>query len=288
MPLHALPSDVATVIHDFCGTRELGYSLGCCSKAWRPTDAVWKRLASRHPLTRLAVKYVSSKYAGWCAALYSAQRPNEMARPLAYAFDEEHGSSVDPAPHYVVQIWRGGTLVAVQQLVVKQDIVDNWVSPPEILFQAFSGAMEVEIDPDQSLRFCIVAIPHLEAHDFEPTLLYFSFEDARSINHAYRWFQGLARHRENEGPTRSVLSLPQIKDGETVGCHGGTMGSYNEVALSVTHQTRETLYPQCIVRVLHDAGELTSLQIVEFAWHFPNLFQQHIKLNPRSTATIRG
>ena len=64
MPLHALPSDVATVIHDFCGTRELGYSLGCCSKAWRPTDAVWKRLASRHPLTRLAVKYVSSKYAG--------------------------------------------------------------------------------------------------------------------------------------------------------------------------------------------------------------------------------
>ena len=67
-----------------------------------------------------------------------------------------------------------------------------------------------------------------------------------------------------------------------------TMGSYNEVALSVTHQTRETLYPQCIVRVLHDAGELTSLQIVEFAWHFPNLFQQHIKLNPRSAATTRG
>ena len=58
MPLDALPSDVTTVIQDFCGTRELGYSLGCCSKAWRLTDAAWKRLASRHPLTRLAVKYV--------------------------------------------------------------------------------------------------------------------------------------------------------------------------------------------------------------------------------------
>ena len=71
MPLHALPSDVTTVIHDFCGSREIGYSLGCSGKAWRPTDAVWKRLASRHPLTRLAVKYVSSKYAGWCAAYAS-------------------------------------------------------------------------------------------------------------------------------------------------------------------------------------------------------------------------
>ena len=69
MPLHALPSDVTTVIHDFCGTRELGYSLGCCAKAWRPTDAVWKRLASRHPLTRLAVKHVSSDFARWSAAL---------------------------------------------------------------------------------------------------------------------------------------------------------------------------------------------------------------------------
>ena len=115
MPLHALPSDVTTVIHDFCGTRELGYSLGCCGKAWRPTDAAWKRLSSRHPLTRLAVQYVSSKYAGWCAALFSARRPNEMARPLAYAFDEEHElSSIDPAPHYVLQIWRGGKLVAIE------------------------------------------------------------------------------------------------------------------------------------------------------------------------------
>ena len=59
-PMDALPTDIATAIHGYCGLREIGYTLGCCAKAWRVTDAAWKRLASRHPLTRLAVKYVSS------------------------------------------------------------------------------------------------------------------------------------------------------------------------------------------------------------------------------------
>ena len=127
--MDTLPSDVAAVIQDFCGTRELGYGLGCSGKAWRPSDTTWKRHASRHPF---AVKYVSSDYARWCASLYTVQRPTATARrALTYSFDEEHaasvdrphfalrGASVDPAPHYVLRIWRGGALLAVEMLYDK-------------------------------------------------------------------------------------------------------------------------------------------------------------------------
>ena len=102
--MDTLPSDVVTVIQDFCGTRDLGYGLGCSGKAWRASDTTWNRLASRHPLTRLAVKYVSSDYARWCASLYTVQRPTATARALTYSWDDEHGLSVDPAPNYVLRI----------------------------------------------------------------------------------------------------------------------------------------------------------------------------------------
>ena len=293
MPLHALPSDVATVIHDFCGTRELGYSLGCCSKAWRPTDAVWKRLASRHPLTRLAVKYVSSDYARWCASLYTVQRPTATARrALTYSIGEEHatsvdpplsvlhGASVDPALHWVLQIWRGGALVAVETLEDSFSLMSGVVN--YVVRTPFSVSTEgVALVPRESLRIDVVALPS-EGQDFVPTLVYSAFITPRGVDDKIALVRDTLEQEEPDDHWEKLQMLPRTSSPLFESDNATCFNQTGVTLLAMGGHDNSDWYPNCYAHIVRDTnGEMTELNVNQFWWNFPAPCLQSIMLNRR-------
>jgi len=281
--MDTLPSDVVTVIQDFCDTRALGYGLGCSGKAWRPSDTTWKRDASRHPLTRLAVKWVSSDYARWCASLYAAQRPTATARALTYSWDDEvRCSSVDPAPHYVLRIWRGGALVAVEMLEDRSHIFrtmfhcEAWLSDIE----------GVALVPGESLRIDVVALPSV-GQDFVPTLIYSAFIASHGVDDQI----ALVRRRvEQEEPDdrfmgryiQKVQLLPRTSSPLFESDNATCFNQIGASVLAMGGHNQSDWYPNCYARIVRDTNwEMTGLHVNEFRWHFPAPCQQSIMLNRR-------
>ena len=297
--MDTLPSDVVTVIQDFCGTRELGYGLGCSGKAWRASDTTWKRLASRHPLTRLAVKYVSSDYARWCASLYTVQRPTATARrALTYSIGEEHatsvdpplsvlhGASVDPALHWVLRIWRGGALVAVETLVDSLSLMSVVGRPLElmsvgrpvdfVLKTPFSQERAgpyikgVALLPGQSIRIDIVALPSV-GQDFVPTLVYSAFITSRGVDDQIASGSSLIAQLLPE-------TLSPLFESDNATC-------FNQVGASVLamgDHDQYDWYPRCYARIVRDTnGEMTGLHVNQFWWQFPAPCLQSVMLNRR-------
>ena len=293
--MDTLPSDVAAVIQDFCGTRELGYGLGCSGKAWRPSDTTWKRHASRHPLTRLAVEYVSSDYARWCASLYTVQRPTATARALTYSWDDEHGSSVDPATHYVMRIWRGGALVAVEMLDQKIEYVNvatpvNFIVRNRFLSYIIEG---VAVLPGQSLRIDVVALPSV-GQDFVPTLVYSAFITSRGVDDKIAHVRGTIEQEEPVPhipgffPTAKVQLLPSTSSPLF---ESDNATSFTQIVPSVlagdAHDQSDwhpniNPGPNCYARIVRDTnGEMTGLHANEFWWDFPAPCLQSVMLNRR-------
>ena len=272
--MDTLPSDVVTVIQDFCGTRDLGYGLGCSGKAWRPSDATLLRLASRHPLTRLAVKYVSSDYARWCASLYTVQRPTATARALTYSWDDEHGSSVDPAPNYILRIWSGGALVAVETLECwSKKMYSMNVATQYLCLTNFSDIPweGVTLLPGQSLCIDIVALPPSVGQDFVPTLVYSAFITPRGVDDQIA-----------SGSSLIAQLLPQtlspLFESDNATC-------FNQVGASVLatgDHDQYDWYPRCYARIVRDTnGEMTGLHVNQFWWQFPAPCLQSVMLNRR-------
>ena len=277
--MDTLPSDVVTVIQDFCGTRELGYGLGCSGKAWRTSDTTWKRLASRHPLTRLAVKYVSSDHARWCTSLYTVQRPTATARALTYSWDDEHGSSVDPAPHYVLRIWRGGTLVAVELLeYVILPMFDG--GPVNFIVETpFSDIEGAALLPGQSLRIEIVALPSV-GQDFVPTLVYSAFITSRGVDDQIALVRG--RVEQDDHPFRNVQLLPSTSSPLFESDNATCFNQIGATVLAMGGHDNSDWYPNCYAHIVRDTnGEMTELNVNQFWWNFPAPCLQSIMLNRR-------
>ena len=308
--MDTLPSDVVTVIQDFCGTRDLGYGLSCSGKAWRASDTTWTRRASRHPLTRLAVKYVSSDYARWCASLYTVQRPTATARrALTYSIGEEHatsvdpplsvlhGASVDPALHWVLRIWRGGALVAVETLVDSLSLMSVVGRPLElmsvgrpvdfVLKTPFSQERAgpyikgVALLPGQSIRIDIVALPSV-GQDFVPTLVYSAFITSRGVDDKIALVRDTL---EQEEPNDRFIKLQMLPRTSSPLFESDNATCFNQIGASVLAMgghNQSDWYPNCYARIVRDTNwEMTGLHVNEFRWHFPAPCQQSIMLNRR-------
>jgi len=272
--MDTLPSDVVAVIQNFCGTRDIGYGLGCSGKAWQPSDTTWKRLASRHPLTRLAVKYVSSDYARWCASLYTVQRPTATARALTYSWDDEHGSSVDPAPHYILRIWSGGALVAVETLDRRCQKLSYMNVATHIIVRANFSDIPwegVALLPGQSLCIDIVALPPSVGQDFVPTLVYSAFITSRGVDDQIASGSSLMAQLLPE-------TLSPLFESDNATC-------FNQVGASVLamgDHDQYDWYPRCYARIVRDTnGEMTGLHVNQFWWQFPAPCLQSVMLNRR-------
>ena len=302
--MDTLPSDVVTVIQDFCGTRELGYGLGCSGKAWRASDTTWKRLASRHPLTRLAVKYVSSDYARWCASLYTVQRPTATARrALTYSIGEEHatsvdpplsvlhGGSVDPALHWVLRIWRGGALVAVETLVDSLSLMSVVGRPLElmsvgrpvdfVLKTPFSHIKGVALVPRESLRIDVVALPSV-GQDFVPTLVYSAFITPRGVDDKIALVRDTLEQEEPDDHWEKLQMLPRTSSPLFESDNATCFNQVGASVLAMGDHDQYDWYPRCYARIVRDTnGEMTGLHVNQFWWQFPAPCLQSIMLNRR-------
>ena len=212
-----------------------------------------------------------------------------MARPLAYAFDEEHElSSVDPAPHYVLQIWRGGKLVAVEPMKVSYFAIDpglTYNSHPNNYFGAIAKDIGVEIFPEQSFGLCVVAIPHLETHDFESTLVYSTVFTAVEVTGRIQDLQERCQTLPLD-ITFTAMHPPRYPDrcDQRKELRGRHIIVYNEVAVGLFRASENEYYahrcaPRCVARMIRDGREMTALHFDEFKWAFQSLYQQYIKLN---------
>ena len=313
--MDTLPSDVVTVIQDFCGTRDLGYGLSCSGKAWRASDTTWTRRASRHPLTRLAVKYVSSDYARWCASLYTVQRPTATARrALTYSIGEEHatsvdpplsvlhGASVDPALHWVLRIWRGGALVAVETLVDSLSLMSVVGRPLElmsvgrpvdfVLKTPFSQERAgpyikgVALLPGQSIRIDIVALPSV-GQDFVPTLMYSAFIASHGVDDQIALVRRRVGQEEPDDRfmgryIQKVQLLPRTSSPLFESDNATCFNQIGASVLAMGGHNQSDWYPNCYARIVRDTNwEMTGLHVNEFRWHFPAPYQNCIKLNRR-------
>ena len=307
--MDTLPKDIHTVIQDFCGTRELG-SLGRCSKAWRITDATWERLASRHPLTRLAVKYVSLDYARWCASLYTVQRPTATARrALTYSIGEEHatsvdpplsvlhGASVDPALHWVLRIWRGGALVAVETLVDSLSLMSVVGRPSElmsvgrpvdfVLKTPFSQERAgpyikgVALVPGESLRIDVVALPSV-GQDFVPTLVYSAFITSRGVDDKIALVRDTLEQEEPDDHWEKLQMLPRTSSPLFESDNATCFNQTGATLLAMGGHDNSDWYPNCYAHIVRDTnGEMTELNVNQFWWNFPAPCLQSIMLNRR-------
>ena len=302
--MDTLPSDVVTVIQDFCGTRDLGYGLGCSGKAWRPSDATLLRLASRHPLTRLAVKYVSSDYARWCASLYTVQRPTATARrALTYSIGEEHatsvdpplsvlhGASVDPALHWVLRIWRGGALVAVETLVDSLSLMSVVGRPSElmsvgrpvdfVLKTPFSHIKGVALLPGQSIRIDIVALPSV-GQDFVPTLVYSAFITSRGVDDKIALVRDTLEQEEPDDHWEKLQMIPRTSSPLFESDNATCFNQTGATLLAMGGHDNSDWYPNCHAHIVRDTnGEMTELNVNQFWWNFPAPCLQSIMLNRR-------
>ena len=302
--MDTLPSDVVTVIQDFCGTRELGYGLGCSGKAWRASDTTWKRLASRHPLTRLAVKYVSSDYARWCASLYTVQRPTATARrALTYSIGEEHatsvdpplsvlhGASVDPVLHWVLRIWRGSALVAVETLVDSLSLMSVVGRPSElmsvgrpvdfVLKTPFSDIEGVALLPGQSLRIDVVALPSV-GQDFVPTLVYSAFITSRGVDDKIALVRDTLEQEEPNDRFIKLQMLPRTSSPLFESDNATCFNQIGATVLAMGGHDQSDWYPNCYARIVRDTnGEMTGLNVNQFWWNFPAPCLQSTMLNRR-------
>ena len=279
--MDTLPSDITTVIQDFCGTRALGYGLGCSGKAWRPSDTTWKRHASRHPLTRLAVKWVSSDYARWCASLYTVQRPTATARALTYSFDEEGASSVDPAPHYVLRIWRGSALVVVETL--EYDILPMFEGGPVnfIVKTPFSDIEGVALLPGQSLRIDLVALPSV-GQEFVPTLVYSAFITSRGVDDKIALVRDTLEQEEPDDRFTKLQLLPRTSSPLFESDNATCFNQIGATVLAMGGHDQSDWYPNCYAHIVRDTnGEMTGLHVNQFWWNFPAPCLQSIMLNRR-------
>ena len=302
--MDTLPSDITTVIQDFCGTRDLGYGLGCSGKAWRPSDATLLRLASRHPLTRLAVKYVSSDYARWCASLYTVQRPTATARrALTYSIGEEHatsvdpplsvlhGASVDPALHWVLRIWRGGALVAVETLVDSLSLMSVVGRPLElmsvgrpvdfVLKTPFSDIEGVALLPGQSLRIDVVALPSV-GQDFVPTLVYSAFITSRGVDDKIALVRDTLEQEEPNDRFIKLQMLPRTSSPLFESDNATCFNQTGATLLAMGGHDNSDWYPNCYAHIVRDTnGEMTGLNVNQLWWNFPAPCLQSIMLNRR-------
>ena len=308
--MDTLPSDVVTVIQDFCGTRDLGYGLSCSGKAWRASDTTWTRLASRHPLTRLAVKYVSSDYARWCASLYTVQRPTATARrALTYSIGEEHatsvdpplsvlhGASVDPVLHWVLRIWRGGALVAVETLVDSLSLMSVVGRPLElmsvgrpvdfVLKTPFSQERAgpyikgVALLPGQSIRIDIVALPSV-GQDFVPTLVYSAFITSRGVDDKIALVRDTLEQEEPNDRFIKLQMLPRTSSPLFESDNATCFNQTGATLLAMGGHDQSDWYPNCYARIVRDTnGEMTGLNVNQFWWNFPAPCLQSIMLNRR-------
>ena len=302
--MDTLPSDVVTVIQDFCGTRDLGYGLSCSGKAWRASDTTWTRLASRHPLTRLAVKYVSSDYARWCASLYTVQRPTATARrALTYSIGEEHatsvdpplsvlhGASVDPVLHWVLRIWRGGALVAVETLVDSLSLMSVVGRPLElmsvgrpvdfVLKTPFSDIEGVALLPGQSLRIDVVALPSV-GQDFVPTLVYSAFITSRGVDDKIALVRDTLEQEEPNDRFIKLQMLPRTSSPLFESDNATCFNQTGATLLAMGGHDNSDWYPNCYAHIVRDTnGEMTGLNVNQFWWNFPAPCLQSIMLNRR-------
>ena len=302
--MDTLPSDVVTVIQDFCGTRDLGYGLSCSGKAWRASDTTWTRLASRHPLTRLAVKYVSSDYARWCASLYTVQRPTATARrALTYSIGEEHatsvdpplsvlhGASVDPALHWVLRIWRGGALVAVETLVDSLSLMSVVGRPSElmsvgrpvdfVLKTPFSDIEGVALLPGQSLRIDVVALPSV-GQDFVPTLVYSAFITSRGVDDKIALVRDTLEQEEPNDRFIKLQMLPRTSSPLFESDNATCFNQTGATLLAMGGHDNSDWYPNCYAHIVRDTnGEMTGLNVNQLWWNFPAPCLQSIMLNRR-------
>ena len=302
--MDTLPSDVVTVIQDFCGTRDLGYGLGCSGKAWRPSDATLLRLASRHPLTRLAVKYVSSDYARWCASLYTVQRPTATARrALTYSIGEEHatsvdpplsvlhGASVDPVLHWVLRIWRGSALVAVETLVDSLSLMSVVGRPSElmsvgrpvdfVLKTPFSDIEGVALVPGESLRIDVVALPSV-GQDFVPTLVYSAFITSRGVDDKIALVRDTLEQEEPNDRFIKLQMLPRTSSPLFESDNATCFNQTGATLLAMGGHDNSDWYPNCYAHIVRDTnGEMTGLNVNQFWWNFPAPCLQSIMLNRR-------
>ena len=309
--MDTLPSDVVTVIQDFCGTRDLGYGLSCSGKAWRASDTTWTRLASRHPLTRLAVKYVSSDYARWCASLYTVQRPTATARrALTYSIGEEHatsvdpplsvlhGASVDPALHWVLRIWRGGALVAVETLVDSLSLMSVVGRPLElmsvgrpvdfVLKTPFSQERAgpyikgVALLPGQSLCIDIVALPPSVGQDFVPTLVYSAFITSRGVDDKIALVRDTLEQEEPNDRFIKLQMLPRTSSPLFESDNATCFNQTGATLLAMGGHDNSDWYPNCYAHIVRDTnGEMTGLNVNQLWWNFPAPCLQSIMLNRR-------
>ena len=309
--MDTLPSDVVTVIQDFCGTRDLGYGLSCSGKAWRASDTTWTRLASRHPLTRLAVKYVSSDYARWCASLYTVQRPTATARrALTYSIGEEHatsvdpplsvlhGASVDPALHWVLRIWRGGALVAVETLVDSLSLMSVVGRPLElmsvgrpvdfVLKTPFSQERAgpyikgVALLPGQSLCIDIVALPPSVGQDFVPTLVYSAFITSRGVDDKIALVRDTLEQEEPNDRFIKLQMLPRTSSPLFESDNATCFNQTGATLLAMGGHDNSDWYPNCYAHIVRDTnGEMTGLNVNQLWWNFPAPCLQSAMLNRR-------
>ena len=309
--MDTLPSDVVTVIQDFCGTRDLGSGLGCSGKAWRTSDATLLRLASRHPLTRLAVKWVSSDYARWCASLYTVQRPTATARrALTYSIGEEHatsvdpplsvlhGASVDPALHWVLRIWRGGALVAVETLVDSLSLMSVVGRPLElmsvgrpvdfVLKTPFSQERAgpyikgVALLPGQSLCIDIVALPPSVGQDFVPTLVYSAFITSRGVDDKIALVRDTLEQEEPNDRFIKLQMLPRTSSPLFESDNATCFNQTGATLLAMGGHDNSDWYPNCYAHIVRDTnGEMTGLNVNQLWWNFPAPCLQSAMLNRR-------
>ena len=191
-------------------------------------------------------------------------------------------SSVDPAPHYVLRIWRGGALLVVEMLEDRSHIFrtmfhcEAWLSDIE----------GVALVPGESLRIDVVALPSV-GQDFVPTLMYSAFIASHGVDDQI----ALVRRRvEQEEPDdrfmgryiQKVQLLPRTSSPLFESDNATCFNQTGATLLAMGGHDNSDWYPNCYAHIVRDTnGEMTELNVNQLWWNFPAPCLQSIMLNRR-------
>ena len=187
--MNTLPSDCVGVLLQFCGAREIGYSLGCTGKAWRPNEKVWERYAKRDPLTQFA--HISCAWSHWCRAMSELRPADERgAEKINYWFKRGYtggSSKTDLEPKFVLQIWSGETLLATRLLRYRWDNdCHSW--PPDVGDEDWEDWDPEMEDPWDYITSIALGTQHFFSDNGQHTCRCEACKEMRDGETVGRWF----------------------------------------------------------------------------------------------------
>ncbi|CAH0376234.1 unnamed protein product [Pelagomonas calceolata] len=300
--MDTLPDDVARVVEELLGPREIG-ALGCAGKRWRPSEKIWERVAKRDPLTHCTV--VPCVWSLWCEAL-SRMETLDADRVIDSTLSE--GDGMEEYMRLVLQIWRGDKLLATKHLEFEPDTchygdgTDAWDNVSAICAgtdhlhvgndvtpcmhcremaarpgETVSDSLGVRIGLDaESLRFRVVALPCEipPQNAFAPTIV-FSIDVPKEIHGSFvNKCQGLVADILSD----SFLREPEDSSEWGLTLHHEDLVFYpldqawlmssplDEDQVGLTSSPLSSR-PSIVVRIVRDAaGAAVDLVIEEFNW----------------------